>query len=158
MVISCFHCYLFGYRCIARSLHLRRPSPLVTSIYTATGALPALSILLIRSPPSTTIYPTTGALTALFLSRTHIPVVTAKYTATGALPARYLLRTRISRFHRYLNGYRCSARSPPLSDAHLPIPLPPTRLQVLRPLSTSLGCASPLSIAIHMATGALSAL
>ena len=56
--------------------------------------------------------------------------------------------------HRYLSGYRCVARSPPLSDTHIPFPLF-VRLQVRCVLSTSLRRASPPSTAIGLATAAL---
>ena len=106
---------------------------------------------------------------------------------TGALPALCLPSARISPFHRYKSCYRCVASSLPLSDASLSItllfiwlqgldrllPLPDALCHSLMRISPfhrypfgcgyfdrylPLGCASPLSTAINLATGALHAL
>ena len=128
-----FHRYLSGYRCVARSLPLRRASALSTAICTATGALPVL-----------------------YLSDTHLP-----FPATGALPALYLSNACLS-FHRHLSCYTFIVRALLLrrafllsttrlqvrcllstTDAHLPFPPLSVELQLPWTLSTSLTRISP---------------
>ena len=48
--VSLFHCWLFGYWCVARSLPLCRVSLFPTISYSSTGVLPALFICNTLSP------------------------------------------------------------------------------------------------------------
>ena len=101
--ISPFHRYLSDYRCVSRSLPLRRASALSTARCPATGTLSFLYLSDTRLP-----FPASGALPALYLSDARLsfppPSVTLQvcctlssttrispfhYPATGALPAFY---------------------------------------------------------------------
>ena len=76
---------------------------------------------------------------------------------TGVLKTLYLSPRRLSPFYPYLFGCRCFDRSLPPSDAHPPLSPLSIRLQERCTLSTSLGCAPPLSAAICPPTGSLHA-
>ena len=133
--ISPYHRYLSGYRCVARSLPLRRASLLSTALPPATGALPALHLYDTHHPfpplavelqvrcslpasptrisPSTALPPATDALPALHLYDAHLPFppLAVELQVRYSLPAS---PTRISPFQCSLSGYRCVARSLPL--------------------------------------------
>ena len=112
--ISPFCRNLSSYRCVPRSLRLRRASLLSTAICPATGALPVLYLSDAHLPfQLLASYPATGALPALYLSDVHLffppPSVLLQVHCTLSTSP-----MRISPFHRYLSCYRCIARSLPL--------------------------------------------